>query len=61
MKVFWLNDALTFHADNPEERHALAILLRGLENLKPEHVSEISNEGGSESVIDRHPEVALSS
>jgi len=30
MKVFWLNDALTIKSENAEERHSLAVLLKGL-------------------------------
>jgi hypothetical protein len=44
MRLCWLNDALTIKAENPEERHALAIVLKGLREqttIEPEpRVSE---------------------
>lgn len=61
MKIFWLNDSLTFRADNPEERHALAILLRGIEELNPEAEITPSNEGSEDSATHTHQRVALSS
>jgi hypothetical protein len=30
MKVFWLNDGLTFRGDTPEEKQALAVLCKVL-------------------------------
>ena len=36
MKFFWLNDAVTIQSGNPEERHALALLLKCINESRPE-------------------------
>ncbi len=46
MKVFWLNDALSIQAENAEERHSLALLLKGLGD--PETYKDADEETGVE-------------
>jgi hypothetical protein len=56
MKVFWLNDALTIKSENVEERHSLAVLLRGLAD--PTAYDDIETD--SDAVIEEHSDRAIS-
>jgi hypothetical protein len=61
MKIFWQNDGLNIHSENPEERHALAVQLRRLKKLTPESETVPSTESSDGTLTDKHHTAALSS
>jgi hypothetical protein len=51
MIVDWLNDALIFRAENPEERHSLAVMLQGFANHRKLEESQPSIEPSESKVL----------